>query len=226
MESAVTTHRLRRRSALALLALATPLGGGLATTVAASPYPWREEPARETIRRHSFPDITLRTHLGKPVRFYQDLIRDKFVILNFMYINCADGSCPVTTYNLRMVQPLLHGRIGHDVNLYSITLDPERDSVEMLRNYAEVHRVGPGWTFLRAAPKDTDVLRRALGFYDRDPVLDAQKSTHVAMVRFGNEPRAQWGSVSGLSDPRRIAQAVNAVWGAERLAGSGPARLR
>ena len=66
---------------------------------------------RDAIRARYFPNVVLRTHENRPVRFYDDLIRDKVVILNFMYARC-DGVCPSITANLVKVQTLLGNRIG------------------------------------------------------------------------------------------------------------------
>lgn len=196
-----------RRRVLALLTgavLMPDVGRAGATDL----YPRRDVSPREVIRRKNFPDVALRTHHGKLVRFYDDLVKDRTVVINFMYVNCADGTCPLATYSLKMVQEQLKDRVGKDIFFYSITLDPERDSLQALRNYADVHRVGPGWTFLRAERRELDVLRRGLGFYDRDPRLDAQMSNHSAMLRYGNEPRFNWGMVPAQRDPRAIARAV------------------
>ena len=210
-----------RRNLLGLAAL-----GSVATATngwAQSAYPWKEESPRDTLRRTAFPNVTLKAHNGKTVKFYDDLIKGKFVTLNFMYINCADGTCPVTTYNLKMLQEHLKHRVGRDMFMYSITVDPKRDSLEMLRNYADVHGVGPGWLFLRAEPQDTEILRRHLGFYDRNPARDADQANHAGMVRFGNEPRQLWGTTSGLASPRAMARAIlTADWPGGRPAPAVP----
>jgi protein SCO1/2 len=69
----------------------------------------------------------LTTHEGKKVKFYDDLIKDKIVIINFMYVKC-EGTCPGTTANLVKVQKLLGDRVGKDIFMYSITLKPEEDT--------------------------------------------------------------------------------------------------
>ena len=168
-------------------------------------------PSREAFRKRHLPDILVETHEGKTVRFYEDLVRDRVVTLNCMYLKCEDGRCPITTHNLARAQKQLKSRVGHDIFMYSLTLDPERDTIAALRKFARGHRVGPGWLFLRASPQDTEVLRRSLGFTNRDPELDAKKSAHAAMVRFGNEPRQLWSTVSGYAAPRTIARAVLGV---------------
>lgn len=173
---------------------------------------WRNVSAREAIRKRHFPDIALRTHKGKAVRFYEDLVKDKLVAINFMYLACG-ATCPTTTLNLVRVQQLLKDRVGRDLFMYSITLDPELDTPAELAKYAGSHGVGPGWLFLRAEPRDTDLLRRKLGFYDRNPEIDALRSTHAAMIRYGNEPLQLWGAASALLEPELIVkQILSADW--------------
>ena len=60
---------------------------------------WAKVSPRETIRQHFFPDVTLTTHEGKKVRFYEDLLKNKCVTLNFMYTHCQ-GICSPVTSNL------------------------------------------------------------------------------------------------------------------------------
>jgi protein SCO1 len=183
---------------------------GLAPSASARPA-FPVTPSREAIRKRYFPDIPVQTHDGKTVRFYEDLIKDRVVTLNFMYLNCEDGTCPITTHNLAMAQKRLKSRIGRDIFMYSITLDPERDTPALLKHHAHMHRIGPGWLFLRASPQDTEILRRKLGFYSRDPVVDGKKSSHAAMIRYGNEPRQLWSAISGFAAPKVIARAVQWV---------------
>jgi protein SCO1/2 len=172
---------------------------------------WPEHAPREVIRREYFPDVVLRTHEGKRVRLYEDLIRDRIVTLNYMYIGCTDGTCPITTHNLTRVHKLLEGRVGRDIFMYSITLDPEFDTPEALKAYARMHGCGRGWLFLAPQPRDAEMLRRRLGYYDRNPEIDALRSSHAAMLRIGNEPRQLWGTVSGIADPQTIVRSIRWV---------------
>ena len=52
--------------------------------------------ARERIQRKNLPNVPLLTHEGKPVMFYDDLIKGKIVTLNFFYTRC-DEICPMVT---------------------------------------------------------------------------------------------------------------------------------
>lgn len=100
--------------------------------------------------------------------------------------------------------------MGKDVWFYSLTLEPERDSPEVLAKYAKGFGVGPGWLFLTGKPEDLETLRQNLGFAWSDPVLDADLTNHIGTAKMGNEPRNWWGAVPTLSDSRQIARLL--VW--------------
>jgi protein SCO1/2 len=207
-----------QRRALLGMGVAAPVAGGAAALAADIPAPagkaphaWTQESARETIRRHYFPDVVLRSHDGRRLRLYEDMIRGRVVTLNYMYIGCGDGTCPITTHNLLQVQRRLGARVGREVFMYSITLDPEIDTPEALRSYARQHDVGPGWLFLAPEPADAEMLRRRLGFYDRDPEADKLRSSHAGFVRVGNEPRQLWTMALGIVDPEVIVRAISWV---------------
>ena len=170
----------------------------------------RVKTPRERLAERSFPNVTLTTHEGKKVKFYDDLLKDKIVIINFMYVKC-DGKCPGTTANLVQVQKLLGDRVGKDIFIYSITLKPEEDTPKTLAAYAKAYKVGPGWKFLTGNPKDIELLRQKLGFIDRDPVRDANKSNHIGMLRWGNEPHTLWAGCPASLAPGKIVKEIGLV---------------
>jgi protein SCO1 len=178
---------------------------------AGSTLPWAKTTPREQFRKRHFPEMRLRTHQGKEVRLYEDLIKDKIVLINFIYLNCSDGTCPVTSFNMSQLQPMLKGRLGRDVFIYSITIDPENDSIELLDRYAKSFKAEPGWVFLRAEPKATEVLRKSLGFVDKEPEVDAKKSNHLSMIRMGNEPHVMWSTASAIGKPQNIYRSLQLI---------------
>ncbi|MEJ7616289.1 MAG: SCO family protein, partial [Pyrinomonadaceae bacterium] len=141
------------------------------------------------------------------VRFYDDLIKGKIVLINMMYVRCA-GICPGMTANLLRVQKALSDRVGHDIFMYSITLSPQEDTPEVLKRYAEAYKVKPGWSFLTGKSQDIETLRTKLGFRDPDPALDVKKSEHIGVVRYGNEALARWGATPALSTVKGIVRAI------------------
>jgi len=165
---------------------------------------------REKLAERSFPNVVLTTHEGKKVRFYDDLVKDKIVLINFMYVKC-EGICPGTTANLVKVQKLLGPRLGKDIFMYSITLKPTEDTPAVLKRYAEAYKTKPGWLFLTGAPADIELLRQKLGFIDRDPVRDANKSNHIGMLRFGNEALTLWAGCPGMLGPNKIVKEIELI---------------
>ena len=163
---------------------------------------------REQIRRRYFPDILLLTQDRKEVSFYQDLVKDKLMLINFMYTSC-DRVCPRVTQNLARVQRLLGGRMGNDIFFYSFTLDPTHDTPEVLKDYAKAHGVGPGWSFLTGPTGQMEMLRKRLGFTDPDPELDKDRESHIGNVRYGNEARLLWGACPGMSRAEFIVESLS-----------------
>ena len=197
---------LTRRAYVAMAALA-PIAVGLLARETQS----EDISARDVIRDRYFPNVVLTTHEGRTVRFYDDLIKDKIVTINFIYTRCEDGRCPLTTANLVRVQKLLKGRVGRDIFMYSITLTPEHDTPAVLKRYARAYGVGPGWAFLTGKPEDVELLRRKLGFTWADPARDAQKANHIGNLRYGNEPLQLWAACPTQSNPAWIVESISWV---------------
>jgi protein SCO1/2 len=198
---------ITRRTYLALSALAPVTLGALA-------QPSRSDDnasSREVIRDRYFPNVVLTTHEGRKVRFYDDLIRDKVVTVNFFYTQCEDGRCPLATANLVRVQKLLGPRVGRDLFMYSFTLTPDHDTPAVLARYARAYGVGPGWTFLTGQPGDMEQLRRKLGFSWADPIRDARKASHTGTLRYGNEPLQLWSACPAMSKPEWIVESISWV---------------
>ena len=160
------------------------------------------------------PNVVLTTHENQTVRFYDDLVKSKVVIINFMFTNCT-RFCPMTTPNLVKVQAALGERVGRGIFLYSITLDPANDTPAVLKAYAKAVGAGPGWIFLTGKEESIERLRRRLGVYNRDPAIDADKTQHGGLVVYGNDALDRWAAISGLNKPESIVRAVLRVAGSK-----------
>ena len=165
---------------------------------------------REVMRARYFPNVPLVAHDGRRVRFYDDLLRDKIVVLNLMYADC-DGVCPTITANLVKTQKLLLPRLKIDVFIYSLTVNPAVDTPARLKDYADMHGTGPNWLFLTGAADDMELLRRKLGFADLDPAVDKDKSFHSGVIRYGNEPLSLWAACPGNSTPEWMAREISGI---------------
>ena len=155
----------------------------------------------------TLPNVGLRTQDNQPVKFYDDLIKGKTVVISFLFTSCKI-ICPRTTANLLKVQKALGGHIGRDVFFYSLTLDPDTDAPQVLQKYAQAIGAKPGWTFLTGKSGDLELLRRKLGMYDPDPKVDADRTQHGAVIVYGNDAAGRWSMMPALADSDRIADAV------------------
>src|SRR5918999_5633656 len=96
------------------------------------------------------PDFALTSQDNQPVTL-QDF-RGKVVAVTFIYTSCPD-TCPLLTMKMAQVQDDLGPRFGTKVAFVSITVDPERDTPEALKDYAEAFDADPaGWAFLTGPP--------------------------------------------------------------------------
>src|SRR6476660_1882299 len=106
-----------------------------------------------------FPNVTLTTQDGAPVRFYDDLLKGKIVAINLIYTTCK-YACPLETARMSQVARVLGDRMGRDVFFYSITIDPEHDTPAVLKDYAEKFHAGPGWSFLTGRAEDIELISK------------------------------------------------------------------
>jgi protein SCO1/2 len=108
------------------------------------------------------PDFTLSDTRGRPVRLAQ--LQGRTVLLAFIFTQCA-SACPMLSYRMGLLQTRLaqSGLFPARVAFLSVTVDPERDSAEVLDRYARRFDARPGWTFLRDQPER---LRPVLASYD------------------------------------------------------------
>src|SRR5215469_9382849 len=152
-----------------------------------------------------FPNVTLVTQDGKAVRFYDDLLRGRMVVINFIYTKCGD-TCPLETAKLAQVQRLLGDRVGRDVFFYSISIDPERDTPQELKDYADKFHVKKGWLFLTGDKNDVELIRKKLGQAARPG--ENPLTGHSTTLTLGNEATGQWMQDSALDDPKYVAVMV------------------
>ena len=155
-----------------------------------------------------FPDVPLITQDGKTVRFYDDLLKGKSVAINFIFTDCTEV-CPLETANLVQVYKELGSRAGKDVVFYSISIDPKRDTPEVLKAYAG--KFGAPWLFLTGKEEDIRLLGKKLGVLrDRDAKAG---SHHAAQLMLGDEPKGQWQRNSAVDNPGFLAARMGTFFG-------------
>jgi protein SCO1 len=153
--------------------------------------------------REHFPNVVLTNQDNKKLRFYDDLLKGKIVVIQFMFSNC-ERLCPMVTPNLVKVQKELEKQWPKKVHIVSITVDPDHDTPQVLKAYAEKFHVQPGWQFLTGRRADIDQIRRELGlYYPEDTQFE-----HMNMITIGREPTGQWITMRALNRPDVIAYTV------------------
>ncbi len=172
-----------------------------------------------------FPNVPLTTQDGATVHFYDDLLKGKAVAINLIYTQCKD-ECPLETARLVQVQRLLGDRVGKDIFFYSISIDPKRDTPEVLKAYAEKFHVGPGWLFLTGKEEDIKLVARKLGLSRRGDAAD--RDGHSAILMIGDEAAGQWMRNSAVDNPRFLAVTIKNFLGGwnDRNAGKSYAEAR
>ena len=145
------------------------------------------------------------THWQK-VRFYSDLVEGKVVAINTIFTTCTT-ICPPMGATFSKLQRLLGDRLGRDVELISVSVDPAVDTPQRLKAWAEKFHRGPGWTLLTGPKRDVDHLLKAL------KVFTADKEDHAPIVLVGNSARGEWTRTHALASAGKLAKLIENMMG-------------
>lgn len=167
-----------------------------------------------------FPNLVVSTHENRKALFYNDLLRGKVVMIHCMSV-ASETMYPVLD-NLVQVQRLLGDRVGREVFMYSLSLDPVHDTPRVLRAVATRHGVGPGWLFLSGTAEVIHTLRHRL--FASGSGLPSEQDGALGLLRYGNEPVGLWGTVPAIAAPAQIVQRL--AWVTPQPPRPGPPRRR
>ena len=199
-----------------IFAFLLPVTIGAMMTRAPAPLP--AAPAHSPWNADYFPKSTVTSQDGKTFKFYDDLIKDKTIVVNFIFTGCTQ-LCPLTTARLALVQEKLGDAVGRDIFFYSISMDPEHDTPEALKKFADGFKVKPGWLFLTGKPDELKLIRDKLGERSRD------KSEHQAVIIMANDKTGEWKKDSVMSELDHIVETIrnlDPVWRAKPQLMNGP----
>lgn len=160
--------------------------------------------AKPSAAQKYFTDVLLVNQNGEKMRFYNDLLRNKVVIINSFFATCT-GSCLPLNRNLEKVQEALGNRLGQDVHIISISVDPELDTPARLKEYAKKLHARPGWFFLTGNKQDVDFALKKIGHF-----VD-QKESHLNIFIIGNERTGLWKKAFGLAASDQLVKVVDSV---------------
>ncbi len=145
-----------------------------------------------------FPNLPVVDQNGKTLRFYDDVIKGRRVLISFIYTNCPD-ICPLTTARIAQLEDMLGDEVGRDIIFISMTVDPVRDTPARMKEFADAFGAGHGWLFLTGNPADIKRINASLG--DRSRTIDEHRNEIV----LGNDATGQWMRNSVYGDLQRLA---------------------
>jgi len=164
---------------------------------------YAQQPAPSAAAKY-FSDVELINQDGQTLRFYSGVLKDKVVIINAFFSTCT-SVCPPMNRNLEKIQDALGDRLGKDVFLVSISVDPENDTPTRLKEYSQRFHAKPGWLFLTGKKENVDWALYKLGQYVET------KNDHTTIVIIGNEPKGLWKKAFGLAKSDELMRIVNDV---------------
>jgi cytochrome oxidase Cu insertion factor (SCO1/SenC/PrrC family) len=167
-------------------------------------------PKEESAVKMSIPDLPLLNQDGKQIHFYRDLIKGKVVAINFIFTTCTT-ICPPMAATFSKIQNQLGDRLGKDVYLISISVDPAVDTPERLKDWGAKFGAKPGWTFVTGNKPEMDQLLKALSGYS------ARKEDHSPTILIGDDAKGMWTRANGLAKPALLVQLIEAAMNGREL---------
>ena len=153
-----------------------------------------------------FADVALVDQTGKAVRLDPDLVSNKIVVMSFIYTSCTTV-CPVVSSIMGKVQKQLGARVGTEVQLVSISIDPQRDDAKRLNEYARSFQNGPGWSWLTGSTQSVAETLKGLGTFNGD------LKSHAPLILVGDGNSRHWTRYYGFTDPAVLTREVEKLSG-------------
>jgi protein SCO1 len=164
----------------------------------------QEQAQEQTPAQKYFSDVELLDQDGRKVRFYTDMLKGKTVVINAFFTTCT-SVCPPMNRNMEKIQEALGDRLGKEVFLISISVDPATDTPPRLKEYAAKFHAKPGWTFLTGKKENVDWALYKVGQYVET------KDDHTTVIIVGNEATGLWKKMFGMAKAAELVQIVESV---------------
>ena len=164
-----------------------------------------DDPAKKDSPAHTyFTDTELINEDGQPMRFYSDLLKDKVVIINTFFTTCT-SVCPPMAKTLERIQGLLGDRMGKDVHIISMSVDPETDTPPRLKDFGRKFNAKPGWYLVAGKKQNVEFVLRKLGQFVET------KDDHSTILIIGNLRTGLWKKAMGLAKVDDLFKIVESV---------------
>jgi protein SCO1/2 len=159
------------------------------------------------------PDFTLTNQDG--TRLALSDLRGKVVAVTFIYTGCAD-TCPLLTAKMAALQNRIGAEFASKIVFLSVSVDPERDTPEVLKRYAQAHGANlAGWHFLTGTPAEIREVARRYGiYYKKQPRSDIDHTFLTSVVDQRGTLRVQYLGVR--FDPDELLRDLRSLLGEAR----------
>jgi cytochrome oxidase Cu insertion factor (SCO1/SenC/PrrC family) len=161
--------------------------------------------SEEDKARNYFTDTQVIDQNGNKLRFYTDVLRERVVLISFMFTNC-EYACPMQAQKLKQARALMVPAIRDEVWYVTLSVDPERDTPQAMKQFAENQGLDESrWLFLTGEKQNVELLIKKLGQYTPD--IEA----HTTLMLAGNDRTRHWTRVLPMVPPDGIAQQLRAL---------------
>ena len=165
---------------------------------------YAQESEEERARKY-FTDTVVVDQNGNKLRFYSDVLKDRVVLISFMFMNC-EGACPMLAQKLMQTRAMMVPAIKDEVWYVTLSVDPERDTPQAMKQFAENQGLDESrWLFLTGEKQNVELLIRKLGQYT--PNIES----HTTLMLAGNDRTRHWTRVLPMVPPDGIAQQMRAL---------------
>jgi len=158
---------------------------------------------KRSIEHYQVPDVELVNQQGEKVNLKSLLEVDEPVVLDFIYGTCTT-ICPVLSAGFVNLQRKL-AREGRSARLISVTIDPENDTPQVMKEYLERYRAMAGWDFLTGSRADIDRTMTAFDAFIPD------KMSHYPLNMIRDPKTGEWVRLFGLMSSREFLAEYNKV---------------
>ena len=148
------------------------------------------------------PNTSVLDQNGQSKLFYQDLIKDRIVVINFVFTRCR-MVCPMAGFQFGRLRELLGDQAGQSVHLISVSSDASYDTPQRMKDWAVQFNAGKGWTQVTGEKQNIDQLLKSLKAFSAD------KQDHSTLVLVGNDRLSEWKWIDGGSNPQLILSALS-----------------
>lgn len=151
----------------------------------------------------SVPDLQVVTQTGDHLRFNSELVKGRIAIVTGFFTSCT-SMCPITQEALSHVARLLGKRLGKDVVIISLSVDPDHDTPERMKAWEEKFHIGSGWILASGNKADVQTLLKSLGLYVDLP------QRHQSALMIGGQTSG-WVRVSSWTEPEKLVKLVDSM---------------